>query len=200
MSGIEPPQAASPVQIGRRGIGKLKKPIVLVGMMGAGKTAVGRALAARLRVPFADCDVEIEAAANMSIAEIFARDGEAFFRRKEAQILARLLEGPPGVLSTGGGAFMSEENRAAVRAHGVSVWLNVPVDVLWVRVRHRAHRPLLSTANPRATLQEILDRRMPNYAEADVEVPSDAQSGIEEVVDRILTALVARGDVFGGGK
>ena len=145
-------------------------------------------------------DVEIEAAANMSIAESFARDGEACFRRKEAQILARLLEGPPGVLSTGGGAFMSEENRAAVRAHGVSVWLNVPVDVLWVRVRHRAHRPLLSTANPRATLQEILDRRMPNYAEADVEVPSDAQSGIEEVVDRILTALVARGDVFGGGK
>ncbi|WP_121064884.1 shikimate kinase [Chachezhania antarctica] len=197
MSGIEPPRPRPQVRIGRRGIGKLGKPIVLVGMMGAGKTAVGRALAARLRVPFHDCDVEIESAANMTIAEIFARDGEAFFRRKESQVLGRLLDGPPGILSTGGGVFVSEDNRAAVRDRGVSVWLNVPVDVLWARVRNRTTRPLLSTANPRATLQEILDRRMPQYAEADVEVHADAKTGIEDMVDRILTALIDRGDVFG---
>lgn len=119
----------------------LHKTIVFVGMMGAGKTAVGRALAAQLGVAFRDSDHEIEDAAQRSIAEIFARDGEAFFRRKETQIIERLLKGTPGVLSTGGGAFMSEANRRMISQMGVSVWLDADLDLLWERVRHKDTRP-----------------------------------------------------------
>jgi shikimate kinase len=176
--------------------GRLKKTIVMVGMMGAGKTAVGRALAARLRVPFLDSDHEIEAAANMSIPEIFARDGEAFFRLKERQVIARLLTEECGVLSTGGGAFLAAENRETITRNGASIWLQADLDVLWNRVRHRDTRPLLQTANPRATLAALYNARVPLYAKADLAVVSDGKASIEEMVDRVVTALRARPDVF----
>jgi len=183
-------KAASPVP------GKLKKTIVMVGMMGAGKTAVGRALAARLDVPFLDSDHEIEAAANMTIPEIFARDGEPFFRQKERQVIARLLEEERGVLSTGGGAFLAEENREVITAKGVSVWLKADLEVLWNRVHHRDTRPLLRTADPHATLSGLYRDRVPYYAKADLAVVSDGQAAIETMVDRVLEALKARPDVL----
>lgn len=176
--------------------GDLKKTIVMVGMMGAGKTAVGRALAARLGVPFLDSDHEIEAAANMSIPEIFARDGESFFRLKERQVITRLLEEERGVLSTGGGAFLSEENRNIIRQGGVSVWLKADLNVLWNRVRHKDTRPLLRTADPRATLSDLYDKRVPFYAEADLAVVSDGDTSIDAMVDRVLDALKTRPDVL----
>ncbi|MEL6518900.1 MAG: shikimate kinase, partial [Pseudomonadota bacterium] len=116
---------------------RLNKTVVMVGMMGAGKTAIGQALARKLQVPFLDSDAEIVEAANASIAEIFERYGEAFFREKEAQVIARLLAGPPGVLSTGGGAFLSADNREMISKAGVSVWLKADLDLLWARVKHK---------------------------------------------------------------
>jgi len=178
------------------GSGRLKKTIVMVGMMGAGKTAVGRALAARLGVPFLDSDHEIESAANMTIPEIFARDGEAFFRKKEAQVIARLLEDARGVLSTGGGAFLSAANRRTISDKGVAIWLNADLPVLWSRVRHRDTRPLLKTPDPQATLRDLYDQRVPFYAEADLAVVSDAQTSVEGMVDRVLAALATRPDVL----
>ncbi len=175
--------------------GPLKKTIVMVGMMGAGKTAVGRALAARLDAPFLDSDHEIEAAANMSIPEIFERDGEPFFRAKETQVISRLLEEERGVLSTGGGAFLADVNRAVIAEKGVAVWLQADLEVLWNRVKHKDTRPLLRTADPRATLAGLYDKRVPLYAKADVIVKSDGQVSIEGMVDRVLEALRARPDV-----
>ncbi|TCM83414.1 shikimate kinase [Rhodovulum steppense] len=177
---------------------RLKKTIALVGLMGAGKTAVGTALARKLDVPFRDSDAEIVAAANMSIAEIFARDGEAFFRARESQVIARLLDGPPGVLSTGGGAFLSEVNRAAISARGVSVWLDADLDLLWNRVRHKATRPLLQTADPRGTLARLYDERKPFYALADLVVKADPRYSIEDMADKVLDALRTRPDVLEG--
>ncbi|MGV6848961.1 MAG: shikimate kinase [Marinibacterium sp.] len=174
----------------------LKKTVVMVGMMGAGKTAVGRALAQKLAVPFVDSDAEIETAANMSIPEIFARDGEAFFRRKESQVIARLLADRSGILSTGGGAFLAEGNRAMISRQGVSVWLDASLDVLWARVRHKDTRPLLRTADPRATLAEIYAARVPVYALADLTVASDGRTSIEEMADRVIAALRTRPDVL----
>mgnify|MGYP000359286347 FL=1 len=176
--------------------GRLKKTIVMVGMMGAGKTAVGRALAARLEVPFLDSDHEIESAANMTIPEIFSRDGEAFFRRKERQVIARLLTEECGVLSTGGGAFLAAENRETITRNGASIWLQADLEVLWNRVRHRDTRPLLKTPDPRATLAELYAARVPLYAKADLTVASDGQASIEEMVDRVLEALRSRPDVL----
>ncbi len=176
--------------------GKLKKTIVLVGMMGAGKTAVGRALAQRLGVPFLDSDHEIEAAANMSIPEIFARDGEPFFREKEHQVISRLLKEECGVLSTGGGAFMAERNRQVMSAVGVSVCLQADLDVLWKRVKGRDSRPLLKSTDPYQTLSDLYHARVPVYALADVTVPSDGQTSIDKMVDRVLEALRARPDVL----
>ncbi len=176
--------------------GTLKKTIVMVGMMGAGKTAVGRALAARLGVPFLDSDHEIEAAANMTIPEIFARDGEPFFRQKERQVIARLLEEERGVLSTGGGAFLAEENREVISATGVAVWLNADLEVLWNRVRPRDTRPLLRTPDPHATLSALYRDRVPLYQKADLAVVSDGQASIETMVDRVLVALQSRPDVL----
>ncbi|WP_299041474.1 shikimate kinase [uncultured Tateyamaria sp.] len=175
----------------------LKKTVVMVGMMGAGKTAVGRALALRLGVPFLDSDAEIEAAANMTVPEIFERDGEPFFRAKETQVISRLLDEERGILSTGGGAFLARENRANITAHGVSVWLNADLDLLWQRVRHKDTRPLLRTANPRATLAEIYAARVPLYAMADVSVVSLPDLSIDEMVDRVVaTLLTQRPDVL----
>lgn len=175
----------------------LKKTVVMVGMMGAGKTAVGRALATRLDVPFLDSDAEIETAANMTVPEIFTRDGEPFFRKKEAQVIARLLDEERGVLSTGGGAFLVEDNRAMISARGVSVWLNADLDLLWQRVRHKDTRPLLRTPDPRATLAELYAARAPVYALADVAVRSEPDLSIEAMVDRVINTLLrTRPDVL----
>jgi shikimate kinase len=180
---------------GRRGP-RLLRNVVLVGMMGAGKTAIGRALAARLEVPFLDSDAAIEEAAQASIAEIFARDGEAFFRDREAEVIRRLLSGPPAVLSTGGGAFLSERNRAAIAERGVSVWLDADLDTLWERVRHKDTRPLLRTADPRATLAALHEQRVPFYRLAALQVQVRPGHSIEETTSRVIAALAARPDVL----
>lgn len=177
---------------------KLLKTVVLVGMMGAGKTAVGTALARTLRVEFRDSDDEIARAADRSIAEIFARDGEAFFRARETEVIARLLRGPASVLSTGGGAFVAAANRALIRDRGLSVWLRADLELLWQRVRHKATRPLLRTANPRETLRALYDARLPHYAEADLVVDSTAELSVEDMAARVITALRARPDVLEG--
>lgn len=172
---------------------RLKRTVVLVGMMGAGKTAVGTHLARLLGVPFLDSDEAITAAANRSIAEIFARDGEDFFRDKETQVLTRLLAGPPAVLSTGGGAFLSDRNRALIAATGVSVWLKADLDLLWNRVRHKSTRPLLRTANPRETLRGLLQARSPAYARADIVVRSLPEYSIDDMARQVLAALREHG-------
>lgn len=174
----------------------LKKTVVMVGMMGAGKTAVGRALAQLLNVPFLDSDHEIEAAANMTVPEIFARDGEPFFRARETEVINRLLGGPACVLSTGGGAFLSPVNRGAISSRGVSVWLNADIELLWNRVRHRDTRPLLRTDDPRATLTTLYEARVPDYAKADLEVPCAPPVAIERMAGRVIDVLLSRADVL----
>ena len=175
---------------------RLKKTVAMVGMMGAGKTAIGTALARALHVPFLDSDAEIEAAANMTIAEIFARDGEAFFRAKEAQVIARLLDDKPAILSTGGGAFLQAGNREAINRAGVSLWLRADLDLLWSRVKHKATRPLLRTADPRATLAELCKKRNPEYAKADLVVDANPAYSIDEMTDRVIEVLLTRPDVL----
>jgi len=175
---------------------ELKKTVVLVGMMGSGKTAVGGALARLLGVPFLDSDEEIVAAANMSIAEIFARDGEAFFRDRETEVITRLLENERAVLSTGGGAFLSARNREIIAAKGVSVWLRADLELLWQRVRHRTTRPLLRTENPRQTLAELFRQRTPEYARADLVVEARPEYSIEDMAQRVARALLTRPDVL----
>lgn len=167
----------------------LRKTIVFVGMMGAGKTAVGRTLAQKLGVTFRDSDHEIEQAANMTIAEIFERDGEPFFRRKEAQVIGRLLEGRPGVLSTGGGAFLAPQNREMISRLGVSVWLNADLNLLWDRVRHKDTRPLLRTPDPFGTLSALYQERVPIYAQADVTITSDRGLSLEAMARRVAQVL-----------
>lgn len=174
----------------------LKKTVALIGMMGAGKTAVGKALSAKLGVPFVDSDAEIELAANMTIAEIFSRDGEPFFRRKESQVIERLLNSAPVVLSTGGGAFMAESNRMAISTRGISIFLNADLDTLWNRVKHKDSRPLLRSANPYQTLSDLLDKRRPVYALADMMVPSDADVSVDEMATRVIQSLLSRPDVL----
>jgi len=165
--------------------------IVLVGMMGVGKSSVGRRLAARLNIPFVDADTEVEKAAGMSIADFFARRGEADFRNGEARVIARLLEGGPQVLATGGGAVMNAETRAAIQAKGVSIWLAAEFDVLLRRINKRKNeRPLLQTADPAATLRELLVVRGPIYAQSDLTVQSQ-EVPHEAVVTEIMTALAA---------
>lgn len=176
---------------------RLSRTVVLVGMMGAGKTAVGTHLARLLNVPFIDCDDAIEAAANRSIAEIFARDGEPFFRAKESQVLARLLAGAPSVLSTGGGAFLAPQNREEISRHGVSVWLKADLDLLWQRVRHKTTRPLLRTPNPRETLKTLLEARSPTYALADIEVEARSDYSIDDMARQVMAALAEHGGVLG---
>lgn len=175
---------------------KLRKTVVMVGMMGAGKTAVGRAVATKLGVPFLDSDAEIEQAANRSIAEIFSRDGEAFFRAKETQVIDRLLENEPSILSTGGGAFLAEGNREIISDKGVSVWLNADLDLLWQRVKHKDTRPLLRTPDPLASLTTLYNARVPTYGLADIAVKSDPEFTIEDMADRVIDALKTRPDVL----
>ena len=175
---------------------RLKKTVVMVGMMGAGKTAVGTALARVLAVDFLDSDEEITRAADRSIAEIFERDGEPFFRARESEVLARLLRGHPCILSTGGGAFLAEGNRQMIHDAGVSVWLRADLDLLWQRVRHKSTRPLLRTANPRETLRTIYEARVPLYHMADLVVDSAADLAVEAMAQRVAEALLQRPDVL----
>ncbi len=170
---------------------KIDQPIVLVGLMGAGKSSVGRRLANRLGVRFVDADSEIEAAAGCSIPEIFERHGEAAFRDGERRVIARLLDGGPQVLATGGGAFMDAETRRRIRERAVSVWLRADLDVLVERCSRKRNRPLLEGGDPRAILARLIDERYPIYAEADIVVDTVAGPH-EEVVERIVDALAAR--------
>jgi shikimate kinase len=174
----------------------LRKTVVLVGMMGSGKTAVGTALARMLGVPFLDSDEEIVRAAQMSVAEIFARDGEPFFRARETEVLERLLSGPPAVVSTGGGAFMSAQNREMIARLGVSVWLQADLELLWNRVRHKNTRPLLRTADPKRTLTDLLAQRAPVYALAQIAVPAEPGLSIEAMAQKVVGALRARPGLF----
>ena len=175
---------------------RLKKTVVMVGMMGAGKTAVGTALAHLLTVDFVDSDEEIVRAADRSIAEIFERDGEPFFRARETEVLGRLLRGTPCVLSTGGGAFLSQINRVLIHDSGISVWLRADLDLLWHRVRHKSTRPLLRTANPRETLAALHEARVPLYQMADLTVDSGADLSVDDMAQRVATALLQRPDVL----
>jgi shikimate kinase len=164
--------------------------IVLVGMMGAGKSTIGRRLAARLRLPFVDADGEVEAAHRMSIPEIFEKYGEPYFRDGEARVIARLLEGGPVVLATGGGAFMREETRDRIKAKAVSLWLRADAEVIMRRVRRRADRPLLQTADPEATVARLLSEREPVYQHADLTIPS-RDVPHDKIVEECLGALHA---------
>ncbi len=173
--------------------GGRRKSIVLIGMMGAGKSAVGRRLAKALDMPFVDADSEIETAAGCTIAEIFERDGEAQFREGERKVMARLLGNPPCVVAAGGGAFLDAATRAAVAATATSVWLRSDIDTLLARTRHRQHRPLLNSDNPRAVLEQLAAARDATYGLADVVVESNA-GPVEATVEAVLAALQDRQD------
>lgn len=181
-----PQEAEIAAALGRRSI-------VLVGMMGAGKSTIGRRLATRLRLPFLDADIEIEAAASMTIPEIFAAHGEPYFRDGEARVIARLLDNGPAVIATGGGAFMREETRNLIRAKAVSIWLKADADVIMKRIKRRADRPLLQTEDPAATVSRLLEAREPVYQTADLtiwsrDVPHD------RIVDECVDAMRVRLD------
>jgi shikimate kinase len=164
------------------------RPLVLVGLMGAGKSCIGRRLAQRLRLPFIDADREIEQAAGCSIPEIFARHGEQAFRDGERRVILRLLESPPFVLATGGGAFMDPRTRAAIREKAISIWLRADLDLLVRRTGRRSDRPLLQVEDPRTKLAELMAARYPIYAEADLTV--DSQDGPPDAtLERVLEAL-----------
>lgn len=169
---------------------ELPKTLVLVGMMGAGKTAIGRRLGARLNVRFVDADDEIVAAAGCSIEDIFERHGEAAFRDGERRVIERLLKQPVHILATGGGAFMDDETRDLIRRHCVSLWLRVETGVLWRRVKRRDDRPLLKTADPCGTIAKLVKSRYPVYAEADIIIDS-IDGPAEDTVDSVLAALAA---------
>ena len=181
------PVAAAPLS----GRASLDRPVVLIGMMGAGKTVVGRRLAARLGLDFIDSDHEIEGCAQLSITEIFARHGEAYFRDREHKVVARLVSGPPRVIATGGGSFIHAETRALVKTRCLSVWLKADFEVLMRRVRKRPHRPLLQGADPEGTLRRLIEVRYPVYAEADIVVVS-RDGPHEHVVDDIVGAIEQR--------
>jgi shikimate kinase len=171
---------------------RLNRTVALVGMMGAGKSSVGRRLAARLEVPFRDADSEIETAAGCTITEIFDRFGEEAFRDGERRVIARLLTEPPHILATGGGAYIDPQTRAAIKEHGVSVWIKAPVDILLQRVKRRDTRPLLRQGDPRETLERLLREREPVYAEADVTIESE-EGPHALAVERIIAVLKERG-------
>lgn len=188
ISELPPVEAALIRALGHRSI-------VLIGMMGAGKSSVGRKLAVRLGLPFVDADSEIEQAAGMSIPDIFEIHGEVEFRAGEVRVIARLLEGGPQVLATGGGAYMNAATRAIIREKGVSVWLKADFEVLLRRIRRRNDRPLLKTSDPAATLRQLIDVRYPVYTEADITIESrdvlhDVIVG--EIVERLCEIVPGR--------
>jgi shikimate kinase len=175
------------------------KTIALVGLMGAGKSSIGRRLAQALGLPFVDADAEIEAAAGASIEEIFTRDGEAVFRNGERRVIARLLDGPAQILATGGGAFMDSTTRGLIHERAISVWLRADIDTLLVRVGRRNNRPLLKTGDPRAVLAQLVDERYPVYAEADITVdtvdgpPEATLAKVIDALDQFLAPAIGVG-------
>ena len=169
-----------------------RQSLVLVGLMGCGKTSVGRKLAQRLALPFIDADEEIERAANKTIPEIFAEHGEPYFRDGERRVIARLLRSGPQVLATGGGAYMHETTRAAIREAGISVWLKAELPLLMKRVSNRANRPLLKSSDPEGTMRRFIEVRYPIYALADVTVES-RDVPHEVMAEEVIQALTARG-------
>src|ERR1700685_3643376 len=162
--------------------------VVLVGMMGAGKSTIGRRLSARLRLPFLGADREIEAAADMSIRDICEAHGEPHFRDGEARVIARLLDGGPAVIATGGGAFMREDTRNRIRDKAVSIWLKADADIIMKRVKRRADRPLLQTADPAGTVERLIGEREPIYSHADITIWS-RDVPHEKIVDECIDAL-----------
>ncbi|WP_290775618.1 shikimate kinase [Hoeflea sp.] len=187
------PQTIAPeqdIETARRVLGQ--RNLVFVGLMGAGKSAIGRLVAQMLEIPFVDSDQEIERVSRMSIPELFEAYGEPEFRALEARVIKRLLKTGPRVLSTGGGAFMNDTTRTMVLRNGLSVWLKADLDVLWARVSKRDSRPLLKTANPRQTLSDLLDQRYPVYGQADVTVWSRDED--KEVIASETVMALARLD------
>jgi len=179
-----PPGESHAALLGRLG----NRSIVFVGLMGAGKTAIGRKVATTLSLPFVDSDQEIESVSRMTVPELFERYGETEFRALEQRVILRVLENGPQVLSTGGGAFMNAQTREAIASHGVSVWLRAEIDLLMERVSKKQNRPLLKSADPRAVLERLMAERYPVYAEANVTVPTrdDRKEVIAaEVVDAL---------------
>ena len=167
---------------------RISQPVVLVGLMGVGKTTVGRRLAKRLDLPFADADHEIEMAAGMSVGEIFDRFGEAHFRDGERRVIARLIDGRPKVIATGGGAFMNDETRALILERATAVWLSADVDTLADRVGRRGDRPLLRDRDPRVVLAELAEVRNPIYALAPIHVvsnPAPHEATVEAILDKL---------------
>src|SRR3954451_22684211 len=191
MSETAAPAQASPTQEADITSALGRRSVVLVGMMGAGKSTIGRRLASRLRLPFLDADIEIEAAAGMSIPDIFEPHGEPHCRDGEARVIARLLDGGPAVLATGGGAFMREETRNRIRDKAVSIWLKADADIIMKRVKRRADRPLLQTEDPAATVSRLLEAREPVYQSADLTIWS-RDVPHERIVDECIEALHAR--------
>jgi shikimate kinase len=181
---IESPTMANPQSL------RSPKTVVFVGLMGVGKTCIGKRLAQRLELPFIDADKEIEEAARCTIPEFFERYGEQQFREGERRVILRLLDNPVHVLSTGGGAFMDPQTRASIRERAISIWLRADLDLMLRRVSRRNDRPLLQVADPRAKLQELIDQRYPVYAEADITV--DSMDGPPDAtLERVMGALAA---------
>lgn len=187
------PETVSPANVSLTREAEIKavlagRSVVLVGMMGAGKSTIGRRLSARLGLPFLDADSEIEAAAGMSIPDIFESRGEPDFRDGEARVIARLLDSGPAILATGGGAFMREETRNRIRDKAVSIWLKADADIIMRRVKRRSDRPLLQTADPGGTVERLISEREPVYKQADLTIWS-RDVPHEKIVDECLEAL-----------
>jgi shikimate kinase len=196
MSEKAPPASASATQDAEIAAALGARSVVLVGMMGAGKSTIGRRLSARLRMRFLDADAEIEAAAGMSIPDIFESHGEPDFRDGEARVIARILDSGPAVLATGGGAFMRKETRDRIRDKAVSIWLKADADIILRRVKRRSDRPLLQTADPESTVGRLISEREPVYQQADLTIWS-RDVPHEKIVDECIEALHAR--LCGGG-
>jgi shikimate kinase len=180
--------ADSTTEMARKALGQ--RNLVLVGLMGAGKSAIGKLVAQGLGVPFIDSDHEIERVSRMTVPELFEAYGEAEFRKLEQRVIKRLLKTGPRVLSTGGGAFMNEETRAAIGEAGISLWLDADLDTLWERVIKRDNRPLLKTENPKKTLEDLMNVRYPTYALARLRVKSrDVRK--EAMASEVIAALAA---------
>jgi len=179
--------------------GGLSRSVVLVGLMGAGKSTVGRRLAEHLGVRFVDSDNEIETAADMTIPEIFERFDEQYFRAGERRVIARLLKDEPCVLATGGGAYLSNENREMIGECGVSVWIKADLETLWERVKDKTSRPLLNGADPKSILKDLLEERYPLYGTAEIVVKSESGDPHEVVVDAIVAALEKTGHLSASG-
>jgi shikimate kinase len=176
------------VDFARQALGK--RNLVLVGLMGAGKSAIGKLVATMMGIPFIDSDHEIERVSRMTIPELFERYGEPEFRKLENRVITRLLRSGPRVLSTGGGAFMNGDTRTSIQAHGLSLWLDADLDTLWERVIKRDNRPLLKTENPRQTLENLMSTRYPTYAQADLRVKSrDVKKDV--IAEEVMAAVAA---------